>query len=124
MNMPFTEATVLGAAAVGSIAAAEVHAFLVRSLPDWLETLDSVVEARIKSGGGVSSDEYLGQRALADEQAALANERLADVDVLCVPTVAVTPPRVEDLVDDETYRLNNILALRNTIPGNASTVHR
>jgi len=43
---------------------------------------------------------------------------LETVDALAVPTVPITPPKIEDLVDAEAYKKNNLLALSNTMPGN------
>ena len=44
--------------------------------------------------------------------------KLETVDALAVPTIPITPPIIEDLVDAATYKKNNLLALSNTMPGN------
>jgi aspartyl-tRNA(Asn)/glutamyl-tRNA(Gln) amidotransferase subunit A len=118
VSIPFPEPGALGGTTVGSIAGAEVHAFLSEQLPEWLETLDPVVAPRIHAGGETTADEYLIQRRRAAELARAANARLAEVDVVAVPTTAVTPPKLADIGDLDAYREVNIKALRNTIPGN------
>jgi aspartyl-tRNA(Asn)/glutamyl-tRNA(Gln) amidotransferase subunit A len=77
-----------------------------------------VVAPRIHAGGETSAGEYLTQRKHASALARAANARLAEVDVLAVPTTALTPPKLADLEDLENYRGANFKALRNTIPGN------
>ena len=118
VSISFPEPSGLGGTTVGSIAGAEVHAFLSDELPDWLDTLDPVVAPRIRAGGEASAGEYLTQRKRASELARTANARLADVDVVAIPTTAKTPPKLSDVVEPDSYREANIRALRNTIPAN------
>src|SRR5690606_38384148 len=44
---------------------------------------------------------------------------LAGVDVIVAPTLPVLPPRLDQLVEDESYFRFNGLMLRNTAPFNA-----
>jgi aspartyl-tRNA(Asn)/glutamyl-tRNA(Gln) amidotransferase subunit A len=44
---------------------------------------------------------------------------LAEVDVLAVPTVPITPPIVSDVEDTESYITANMLCLSNTMAGNS-----
>lgn len=118
VEMPFPEPGALGGATVGSIAGAEVHAFLSERLPGWLATLDPVVAPRIHAGGKTTAGEYLSQCRRASELARAANARLGAVDVVAVPTTAQTPLKLADLKEQDAYREANFKTLRNTIPAN------
>lgn len=92
----------------------ELHAFLSTRLPEWFDTLDPNVASRVGDAGEMADTEY--QQRLADmaSWSASIDQRLAEVDVLVAPTVAVTPPTVEEVATSEEYGPRNLLALRNT----------
>ncbi len=100
----------------GGIVSAELYAFLSAELPDWLETLDPRVRRRMDAGKELPARDYLQRKAQYAALAADAANSLADVDALVSPTVAITPPPVADVADDEAYVRANLLALRNTCP--------
>ncbi len=102
----------------GGLAGVEVAAFLADALPDRVAGLDPAVQDRIRSASSTSATEYLRRRKRFEELAREAWARMADVDALLTPTVAVSPPAVEDLADLDVYRRCNLLALRNTSIGN------
>jgi aspartyl-tRNA(Asn)/glutamyl-tRNA(Gln) amidotransferase subunit A len=98
----------------GGPVAVELHHFLHSELPDWLETLDPNVGARISDAAHLTALEYLERLATLRRLAAAAADRLRDLDALVTPTVANTPPRLEEIATPSAYARQNVLALRNT----------
>jgi len=92
----------------------ELHRFLATELPAWLETLDPNVRARIGDAAELPAREVAARRQRLRQLAASADERLRQVDVLVCPTVANTPPRLDDIATAESYGPQNLLSLRNT----------
>jgi aspartyl-tRNA(Asn)/glutamyl-tRNA(Gln) amidotransferase subunit A len=75
---------------------------------------DQRVAMRIRRGDKQSAADYI---TLIDERARLmaaAADRLRDADAWLMPTVAVLPPRVDDLQTDEAFFTTNAMVLRNT----------
>jgi aspartyl-tRNA(Asn)/glutamyl-tRNA(Gln) amidotransferase subunit A len=106
------------ATAAGPIAAVEaaaVHA-------EWLHTraadFDPRVHSRIARGGTVSAPDYIRSLRRRNELVGVMDARLVDIGVLAMPTVAVVPPRIDALDDDDAYGRTNMLVLRNTMVGN------
>ncbi|MEX1080757.1 MAG: amidase [Halofilum sp. (in: g-proteobacteria)] len=102
----------------GGLAAPELDRFLADELPAWRETLDPGVRARVDAVSGLTAREYLQRVALLQRWSTAAARALTDVDALITPTVAITPPRPEDVASVEAYRRTNLLALRNTVVAN------
>lgn len=92
----------------------ELHAFLSTRLPEWFDTLDPNVRARVGDAADLSQDEYQSRLASMAAWGASAADKLAAVDVLVAPTVANTPPTMEEVSTSEGYGPRNLLALRNT----------
>ena len=103
---------------VGSVVAAEIDEMLSSTAPQWRETLDPVVSSRIRDGGSISASEYLHRRRRLRELSRSAAERFSSCQVMVSPTVAVSPPAVEEVQTVEAYRPKNMGALRNTCPAN------
>lgn len=119
IDVPFPEAAEsLKALGEGAIVAAEVFAFLEADLPDWIDTLEERVRARIEDGGKVSGTDYVRALNRTATLTRSAEAALSDVDVLCVPTIPITPPPVAEVDDPKVYRSKNMPALSNTMPGN------
>ncbi len=58
-----------------------------------------------------------------DELSASMHRKLAGCDAMIAPTVSASPPAIADLIDDEAaYTRANMMALRNTTPGNLTRV--
>lgn len=75
--------------------------------------LDPRVASRMARADGISGIEYA--RTLAAREALIAESVQLFSDIpLVMPTVAIMPPRLEDIQDDATYDRINLLALRNT----------
>ncbi|MBB6252709.1 amidase [Nitrospirillum iridis] len=100
----------------GGLAGAEIFGLLSRDLPAWLSSLDIYVGPRIRAAADVL--DYAERVAFLDRFAAGAREMFHDVDVVALPTVAITPPLVADLGDPLAYGRANLLALRNCCVAN------
>lgn len=98
----------------GGLAAVELYAFLKSNLPEWLGLIDEIVQQRMAEASTLPAVEYLDRVRAFEQAGASAAVRLDEVDVLVSPTVALTPPTVEEISVVETYRGSNLLTLRNT----------
>jgi aspartyl-tRNA(Asn)/glutamyl-tRNA(Gln) amidotransferase subunit A len=104
------------AASIASIEAAEIHA-------DWLDTkaeaFDPRVRNRIVLSGSVPAPVYIRTMRRRNALIAAMDERLAPFDVLALPTIAVTAPKMQPIVEsDDLYTKTNLLVLRNTMVAN------
>lgn len=104
------------AASIASIEASEVHA-------DWLETKAAEIDPRVRwwiaRSGTVPAPVYI--RMLRRRQALVAamDERLSPIDVLALPTTAISAPLTAPLeADDKLYNRMDWLILRNTMFAN------
>jgi len=98
----------------GGPASVELHHFLTTRLPAWLEKLDPNVRARLGDAGKLPAHDYLSRLEQLTELSAQAASRLASVDALITPTVAITPPTLAEVATPQGYAKKNLLALRNT----------
>ena len=76
----------------------------------------------IRDGGSISATEYLQRRRRLRELSHSANGRFGECQVMASPTVAITPPKLEEVQTVETYRPKNMGALRNTCAVNYLTL--
>jgi aspartyl-tRNA(Asn)/glutamyl-tRNA(Gln) amidotransferase subunit A len=98
----------------GGLVTAEAYARHRELLEQAGDRYDPRVRGRILRGAQQSAAEYI---ELTHARAALMAETdalTADVDALVLPTVAIAPPRFDELEDDEAYTRTNLLVLRNT----------
>lgn len=98
----------------GSFASHEAFALYEDTLTRRGDAMDPRVVARILKVGGRPSADYI---RLGYARAALRRRfwpELAGVDAVIAPTVAVLPPRIDALDDDEVYFETNARMLRNT----------
>lgn len=75
--------------------------------------IDPIVAARVDKGRDISSADYidaLGTRAGLIRAMA---ERLADLDVLVMPTTATVAPRLDEVANPKSFMARNALLLRN-----------
>jgi len=92
----------------------ELYRFLHSRLPDWLDTLDPNVAARMSEGATMPAYEYLGRLHSMRSWARAVEAKLRHFDMIIAPTVPLTPPVLTDLQAPDAYRRHNMLALRNT----------
>ena len=91
--------------------AAYIHAHTLATQPD---AIDPFVLARIQRGETIPAAHYVGlQRARAELQQTL-DERIADCDLLMLPTVAMVAPTIDSLASADAFNAANMLVLRNT----------
>lgn len=102
----------------GGLAATELAAFLEQESPAHLQTLDPIVAARIRAAEALPATAYIQRQRRLEAMSRDAARVLADVDALITPTVAVTPPRLDQVASADDYARHNVLALRNTVIGN------
>ena len=84
------------------------------NLADWKEKLDPNVRSRFERMENITSQDYNHRlhrlATLADE----IDMVFSDVEVLVGPTVPISPPSIEEVMDPKTYHVLNMQALRNT----------
>ncbi|MHC5654090.1 amidase [Stappia sp. ICDLI1TA098] len=107
-------AEVLDIFAKGGLAAPELRTLLDARFPERIATLDPVVRLRIEGADSMPATEYLRRRAVLAACGRQALSVFDEVDVLVTATVAISPPRLDDLADMDVYRHANMMALRNT----------
>ncbi|HYC38065.1 MAG TPA: amidase [Usitatibacter sp.] len=98
----------------GGTAGAELLAFLRHELPEWVETLDRNVSARMNAAAEVSAVEFLGRRMSLERWSREARAHFEHVDVIATPTTAQSPPAFTELSSWEDYRPRNLKMARNT----------
>ncbi|VVP15951.1 2-amino-5-chloromuconic acid deaminase [Pseudomonas fluorescens] len=101
--------------AAGGLTAAEawhVHRQWLDS--DNAQCYDARVAQRIRRGAAVSAADYLDIKIERQRLITIAGERLGDADAWLMPSVAVVPPKLADLTDDDAFFATNGLVLRNT----------
>jgi len=103
----------------GIIAASEGYAFLANELPDWIDTLHPFIGARMNTGRDSLALDYLTAIRQVRRLWQRADARLAEVDVLAVPTIPITPPIISEVEEMEAYGTTNMLTLSNTMAGNS-----
>lgn len=79
----------------GNVIMTEFRQFLEDELPAWWATFNPVAKHRVESGAAASAIDYLRQLRAMKRLNRSAEERLAPVDVLVLPTTALSPPRLD-----------------------------
>ena len=98
----------------GALTAVQLYHFLRHEIPEALEALDDNVRQRLTDAGALPAAEYLDRRDRLSRAAAEANAALNDGALIVSPTVAITPPKVDELAEPARYRAQNLMMLRNT----------
>jgi len=109
-----TDTTAAGS--IASVEASEVHA-------DWIESradrIDRRIQWMIARSGRVPAPLYIRMLRRRRELVAAMDERLRPLDVLALPTTAISAPLTAPLeADDKLYNRTDGLILRNTMFGN------
>jgi aspartyl-tRNA(Asn)/glutamyl-tRNA(Gln) amidotransferase subunit A len=104
------------AASIASIEASEVHA-------DWLDEKAADIDPRVRwwiaRSGTVPAPVYIRMLRRRHALVAAMDERLSSLDVLALPTTAISAPLTAPLeADDKLYNKTDGLILRNTMFGN------
>jgi len=102
----------------GGLTPPELYAFLQRDLPAWMNTLDANVHRRLHTGKSTPAWEYLQRRDRFQAIGRIAAGALQSVDIIAMPSVAISPPSIDALVPEGEYPRLNMKALRNTCIAN------
>jgi aspartyl-tRNA(Asn)/glutamyl-tRNA(Gln) amidotransferase subunit A len=97
----------------GHLSAPEAYATLATRFAEWLPTLDPNVRARIETFGAMSAVEYIERRRRVLAWMDAVDQRLAGIDVIATPTIAITAPALEEVAEPDGYRRHNVAASRN-----------
>jgi aspartyl-tRNA(Asn)/glutamyl-tRNA(Gln) amidotransferase subunit A len=104
--------------AMGGIVPAEALAVHARRIALAKDTIDPFIAVRLERARKISAADYI---AMSNARAALVEEmdaRLADIDVLVLPTTPIVAPTLAEMSDPGIFARNNALLLRNTAIGN------
>ncbi|MCD6073123.1 MAG: 2-amino-5-chloromuconate deaminase [Rhodospirillales bacterium] len=97
----------------GGITPVELAAFLSAELPAWQETLGQDIKERVSTGNNVSGIEYLNRLRSLKDLRRNAVGAFDDVDFIAFPTVAISPPIIDDAIAPSVYNELTRKALRN-----------
>ncbi len=99
--------------------AAEAYATWEKEIEAAPEKMFAQILARFRGGRDVLARDYIRAWASLEEFRASWREETAGFDAVILPTAPNLPPKIERLMsDDEYYRTENLLTLRNTRIGN------
>lgn len=119
IDVPFTELGDIPAAnAKGGFAAAEAYAWHKDLLAKSADDYDPRVGSRIMKGAEQSASDYIDTMMERKRLIDAANKVTQPFDAVITPTVAIIPPTIEEVDDDEAYGPINLLCLRNTAAWN------
>ena len=102
----------------GSVVSSELRAFMEGTLPGWIDTLDPNVSFRMSSALDLDDEEIIRRRGRIDAIQKSANARMAEVDAVMTPTVALTAPALDEITDGKSYSAANLQTLKNTCIAN------
>lgn len=97
-----------------SLLVAEVYAVHRDRLARRGDDVDQIVRGRIEKGRDISAADYID---VANTRAALIramDARLADLDVLIMPTTPTVAPRLDEVAEPKAFMARNAMLLRNT----------
>jgi aspartyl-tRNA(Asn)/glutamyl-tRNA(Gln) amidotransferase subunit A len=97
----------------GALVAAEAASVHQRPAKERPEAYDPNVLARIRGGEAMSAADYIGLLQARAQLLPRMDARLADFDVLLLPTVPMLAPRIDALSKEVAFRRTNLLLLRN-----------
>lgn len=78
------------------------------------DAIDPNVRARIERAARISAADYIEMQQARAALIPVMDARLADIDVLVMPTTPIVAPTIAEMADRETFARKNALLLRNT----------
>jgi aspartyl-tRNA(Asn)/glutamyl-tRNA(Gln) amidotransferase subunit A len=102
----------------GGLSAIELRSFLDRELPDWLDQLDPIMAPAVRGAESWGATEYLARLGQLRLLARRAAPRFNEIDVIATPTLCITPPKLSEIGDADTYLSTNRRIVRNTVAVN------
>ena len=103
---------------LGGFAASESYAWHKDFLANRMGEYDPRVGSRIAKGAAQSAADYITLCLERQRIIGLAAEITAPFDAIIMPTVAIIPPTIEHVDNDDVYFSTNMMTLRNTSVGN------
>lgn len=97
----------------GGIAPAEAYTVHRERLPQYGTRIDPNVKLRIERSRDLSAADYIAMMRRRAELVRAADARLADIDVLAMPTTAVVAPVLANLDRPDEWARRNAMCLRN-----------
>jgi aspartyl-tRNA(Asn)/glutamyl-tRNA(Gln) amidotransferase subunit A len=97
----------------GGLAAPEFASFITNEMAAFRDDLDPNVAARFEVMEAVEAREYMARCAQRLELARTMRDSMAGFDAIVGPTIAITPPIVEEVADPKDYHRHNMGAARN-----------
>ena len=101
----------------GGTAASDLLKFLSSELPEWLNNLDPIVTECVKIDGDISALEIASRVQEIQKQRTEAQEIFKEYDVIAAPTLAMSPPVVDNVNSRKEYLPADLRILRNTSVG-------
>ena len=98
----------------GGLTAPEFAAFINNEMAAFRDDLDPNVAARFEVMERVEAVEYMARCDRRLELARKVRQSMAGFDAIVGPTIAITPPIVDDVADAKGYHRHNMAAARNT----------
>ena len=96
----------------------ELKEFLTSKLPAWVETADPIVGNRIKDSSSLDTNEFLRRCRVIKNLSRKIQPHFDKADLIVSPTVPISPPHVNEVLDVTNYASRNLASLRNTSAGN------
>lgn len=97
----------------GTLVAAEAAWIHQATVTAQADAYDPIVLSRIRKGQTIDAASYVGMQQARAALLPQLDARLADLDVLVLPTVPVLAPRIADVATEEAFMKINALLLRN-----------
>jgi aspartyl-tRNA(Asn)/glutamyl-tRNA(Gln) amidotransferase subunit A len=101
-----------------SILVAEVYSIHGERLARRGDDIDPIVRGRVEKGRDISAADYIGALRARTQLIRAMDARLADLDVLAMPTTPTVAPRFDEVAEPKSFMARNALLLRNTTIGN------
>jgi aspartyl-tRNA(Asn)/glutamyl-tRNA(Gln) amidotransferase subunit A len=101
-----------------SLLVAEVYSIHRERLARRGADVDQIVRARVEKGRDISSADYIDVLRARAALIRTMDARLADLDVLVMPTCPTVSPRLDDVAEPKAFMARNAMLLRNTTIAN------
>jgi aspartyl-tRNA(Asn)/glutamyl-tRNA(Gln) amidotransferase subunit A len=101
-----------------SILVAEVYSIHRERLARRGADVDQIVRGRVEKGRDIAAADYVEVMRTRAALIGAMDARLADVDVLAMPTCPIVSPRVDEVTDPKAFMARNAMLLRNTTIAN------
>jgi aspartyl-tRNA(Asn)/glutamyl-tRNA(Gln) amidotransferase subunit A len=98
----------------GGLAAPEFAGFINNEMAAFRDDLDPNVAARFEAMENITAGEYMARCERRLELARRARDSMAGFDAIVGPTIAITPPTLDEIAEPKDYHRANMATTRNT----------